>query len=75
MKYSLNVLYVPSTVMDAGNKKRNKYISWPLEGYSGEADKLLLFKAPWDQGSDRDISNAVRKTGAVHVLPIFLVKI
>lgn len=55
--------------------KRNKYISRPLEGHSGETDKLPLFTAPWDQGSDRDIANVVREAVAVCVLPISLVKV
>lgn len=35
-------------VMGAGNKKRNKYISLPLEGHNGEIDKLPLFTVQWD---------------------------
>lgn len=59
--------------MGAGNKKRNKYISRPLEGHSCETDKSPLFTSPWDQGNDRDIADAARETIA-HILPIFLAK-
>lgn len=64
--------------MGAENKKRNKYISLPLEGHNCEIDKLLLFTVQWDQGSDRDIirvplADGVKEAAAVHIPPTFLV--